>query len=74
MKTTIDNNQRVFQVIDSYGRQYFCNLSELNKVMKENNLRMGYYTINHFWNNKPKRATKKLLNDMFESAGIIKEF
>jgi hypothetical protein len=74
MKTEIDNNQRVFQVIDSYGRNYFCNLNQLNQVIKENNLIEGYYTINHFWNNKPKKASKKLLTEMFEASGIVKEF
>jgi hypothetical protein len=74
MITTIDNNQRVFQVVDSYGRNYFCNLKQLNEVIKENNLVEGYYTINHFWNNKPKKASKKLLKEMFEAQGIEKQF
>lgn len=74
MITTIDNNQRVFQVVDSYGRNYFCNLKQLNEVIRENNLVEGYYTINHFWNNKPKKASKKLLKEMFEAQGIEKQF
>ena len=74
MVTTIDNNQRVFQVVDSYGRNYFCNLKQLNEVIRENNLVEGYYTINHFWNNKPKKASKKLLKAMFEAQGIEKQF
>ena len=74
MITTIDNNQRVFQVVDSYGRNYFCNLKQLNGVIRENNLLEGYYTINHFWNNKPKKASKKLLKEMFEAQGIEKQF
>ena len=74
MVTTIDNNQRVFQVVDSYGKNYFCNLKQLNEVMRENNLIEGYYTINHFWNNKPKKVSKKLLKEMFEAQGIEKQF
>ena len=74
MVTTINNNQRVFQVVDSYGRNYFCNLKQLNEVIRENNLVEGYYTINHFWNNKPKKASKKLLKEMFEAQGIEKQF
>jgi hypothetical protein len=74
MKTEIDNNQRVFQVIDSHSRSYFCNLEDLNKVIKENDLTEGYYTINHFWNNKPKKISKKLLTEMFQASGIVKEF
>ena len=74
MITIIDNNQRVFQVVDSYGRNYFCNLKQLNEVIRENNLVEGYYTINHFWNNKPKKVSKKLLKEMFEAQGIEKQF
>lgn len=74
MITTIDNNQRVFQVVDSYGRNYFCNLKQLNEVIRENNLVEGYYTINHFWDNKPKKVSKKLLKEMFEAQGIEKLF
>ena len=74
MNTTIDNNQRVFLVVDSYNRNYFCNLNQLNEVVTENNLNEGYYTVYHFWNNKPKKATKKLLTEMFEAQGIKKQF
>ena len=74
MQTVIDNNQRVFLVVDSYDRNYFCNLNGLNEVIERNALREGYYTIFHFWNNKPKKATKKLLTEMFEAQGITKNF
>ena len=74
MQTILDNNQRVFLVVDSCGRNYFCNLKDLNKVILENNLNSGYYTIYHFWNNKPKKATKKLLKDMFNAQGIEQKF
>jgi hypothetical protein len=70
MKTTIDNNSRVFQIVTSTGKQFFCNLQDIQKIIKTENLIEGYYKINHFWNNKPQRATKKLLNDMFKSANI----
>ena len=74
MTTSINNNERVFQVIDSYNRSYFCNLNELNKVINDNNLKEGYYKINHFFYSKSKRASKKLLEDMFKAQGIKKEF
>lgn len=74
MKTIIDNNQRVFLVVDSYSRNYFCNLNQLNEVITENSLTEGYYTVYHFWNNKPQKATKKLLTEMFEAQGIKKQF
>ena len=62
------------EFINNYGRNYFCNLKQLNEVIRENNLVEGYYTINHFWNNKPKKASKKLLKEMFEAQGIEKQF
>jgi hypothetical protein len=70
MKTTIDNNLRVFQVVDSLGHEWFCNLQDLNMVINENNLRSDYFKIYHFLNNKPKVATKKMLRDMFAAHKI----
>jgi len=74
MTTVIDNNQRVFQVITSTGKQVFCNLSDLNKIIAEIGTHEGYFKLNHFWNNKPERVTKKHLKELFESAGIKIEF
>lgn len=70
MKTTINNDLRVFQILTSTGKQFFCNLQDIKKIIITENLTEGYYKINHFWNNKPQRATKKLLNNMFNSANI----
>lgn len=72
--TTIDNNQRVFQIIDSHGRQIFCNFDDLNRIVTENNLIAGYFTIYSFWNNKPVKVNRKVLTDMFEASGIEQEF
>lgn len=74
MKTTIDNNLRVYQVITSTSKQYFCNIEELNKVVKENELKAGYFKINHFWDNKPKKLSKKDLKAMFEGSRLKQEF
>jgi hypothetical protein len=74
MKTTIENNYRVYQVVDSLSRQYFCNIEELNKVINENELRPGYFKIYHFWNNKAKRVSKKDLKSFFEGAELTQEF
>jgi len=74
MKTTIDNNQRVFQVITSTSDQFFCNLDELNRVVNENGLRVGYFRINHFWNNRPAKLTKKGLKNLFEGNQLTQEF
>lgn len=70
MTTTIDNNQRVFQIITSTGKQFFCNLCDINKIITQNGLNEGYYKVLHFWDNKPKIASKKLLNEMFAAAGV----
>jgi len=70
MKTVLDNSQRVFQIVTSTGRQIFCNLKDIRKYLYELEIREGYYTINHFWNNKPKKCSKKLLNEMFKANNI----
>jgi len=73
MTTSIDNNQRVFQIVSSTSKQWFCNLCDINKIIAANSLNEGYYKIYHFWNNKPRVASKGLLNDMFKAAGINKD-
>lgn len=70
MQTTIDNNQRVFQIITSTGKQVFCNLADIKKVLHNIGAVEGYYTIKHIWNNKALKCSKKLLNDMFKAANI----
>lgn len=74
MKTVIDNNQRVFQIVDSYNRSYFCNLFDIERVMTELGLIEDYFKVYHFWNSKPQRASKKLINDMLEANGKSKIF
>lgn len=74
MKTTIDNNLRVFQVITSTGKQSFCNLEQLNKVVESLGTNPGYFKIYHFWDNKPKRVTKKYLDSMYEAHEMKREF
>lgn len=70
MQTTIDNNQRVFQIITSTDKQVFCNLADIKKVLHNIGAIEGYYTIKHIWNNKALKCSKKLLNDMFKAANI----
>jgi len=74
MKNVIDNNQRVFQVITSNGKQAFCNLADLNTVIAELGTHASYFRLNHFWNNKAQKVTKKHLKDLFESANIVPTF
>lgn len=70
MTTTIDNNLRVFQVVDSLGRSTFCNLHDLNNVCDETN----DFIIYHFWNAKPKRVSKKYLAELMKANNIIQTF
>lgn len=74
MQTTINNSLRVFQVVTSVGHQYFCNLDQLNEVITVNDLRAGYFTINHFWNSKPQRVTKKYLNELYTANQLTQTF
>jgi hypothetical protein len=74
MITTIDNSLRVFQVITSRGAQYFCNLDQLNEVVRLNGLMPGYFKIYHFWNNKPAKCSKKYLRDLFAANQLKMEF
>jgi hypothetical protein len=74
MRTTINNNLRVYQVVTSVGHQYFCNIEDLNHIVANNMLQAGYFKIYHFWNNKPQRLTKKALKAMFEGSQLQQEF
>lgn len=74
MTTTIDNNLRVFTVRTSLGRQYFCNLHQLNEVVKHDGSHPGYFKIFHFWNGTPKLVSKKYLREMADANGIKIEF
>ena len=74
MKTTIDNRLRVYQVIDSNGHQYFCNIQDLNRIVTDNNMRAGYFKIYHFWNNKAEKLSKKTLANMFDGSQLIQKF
>lgn len=74
MKTTIDNNLRVFQVITSVGKQAFCNIEQLNEVVEQLGTHAGYFKIYHFWNNKPQRVSKKYLDEMMKAHQIQRLF
>lgn len=74
MKTTIDNNLRVYQVTTSTGKQAFCNIEQLNEVVKYLETQPDYFTIYHFWNNKPEKVSKKDLKGFFEGSNLKQEF
>lgn len=72
MKTTINNDLRVYQVLTSTGKQYLCNIEDLNEICKDMN--PGYFKIYHFWNNKPQKVSKKDLKAFFEGANLVQTF
>ena len=74
MKTTINNNLRVYQVVTSTGKQAFCNIEQLNEVVKDLQCIEGYFKIFHFWNNKPQKLSKKDLKAMFEGSQLKQDF
>jgi hypothetical protein len=74
METVINNSLRVYQVVTNTGKQAFCNITDLNKVVKDLECREGYFKIYHFWNNKAERVTKKDLLSFFEGSGLKQEF
>lgn len=72
MKTTINNGLRVYQVVTSTGKQYFCNITDLNEICKD--MHEGYFKIYHFWNNKAQKVSKKDLKAFFEGADLVQTF
>jgi len=74
MKTTINNSLRVYHVVTSTGKQFFCNIEDLNRIVNENELKAGYFKIYHFWNNKAQKVSKKDLKSFFEGSQLKQEF
>ena len=57
---TVNGTLRTFMIVDSRCINYFCNLSQISRVIEQNSLRAGYYTIYEFRNNKQKNAAKNI--------------
>lgn len=74
MITTLNNQDKIFQIVTSTGNQVFCNMEDINKVVKEYDLTEGYFTIYSFWNNKPKKVGKGALKEMFKANNIEQQF
>lgn len=68
----IEPSERVFMIVTSNGKQFFCHLKQLNAVCSD--LNQGYYTIFHFWNNKQQKVTKKHLKELFTAHRIEQKF
>lgn len=71
---TINNSLRVYHVVSTTGNQWFCNITDLNQIVKENELRAGYFKVFHFWNNKAQKVSKKDLKAFFEGSQLKQEF
>jgi len=74
MKTEINNNLRVYQIVTSTGKQIFCNIEQMNDAVKYLNTHAGYFKIYHFGNNKAKRVSKKDLKSFFEGSQLTQDF
>lgn len=71
MKTTIDNNQRVFLISrDGFStRDYFCNIHEIPTCINDLE-KNDSFKIYHYWNKKLTRISKKSLNELFAANQI----
>ena len=76
MKTTIDNNQRVFLVkrIGYFTNKAFCNLKDIPAVIAEMCENNDEYIIYEYWNDKFKKCSKKHLNEMFVANQVNLKF
>ena len=73
MITTINNNQRIFLVTGDYNSSFLCNIQDLEKCCKEiqdkNSIK-----IQHKWNNKFVRCSKKSILEMLKSLDFNTSF
>jgi hypothetical protein len=74
MKTEINNNLRVYQIVTSTGQQIFCNIEQMNDAVKFLGTHAGYFKIYHFWNNKAEKLSKKDLKAMFTGSQLTQDF
>lgn len=74
MNTTLKEGHRVYMVVTSTGQQMFCNIDQLNEVVKYLNCRAGYFKIYHFWNYKQTKVSKKDLKSFFEGSQLTQDF
>lgn len=74
MKILINNQERIFQVVTSNGKQAFGNIEHLNDIINELGTHAGYFKILHFWNNKAEKVSKKDLKNLFEASQLKQNF
>jgi hypothetical protein len=64
MKTVINNNTMVLQIVTSTQTQVFCNPKEFEAIKKELELVEGYYSVYHFPNGIQKKLSQKAINNL----------
>lgn len=69
MKFLVDSTKRVFLLTGDMGKNVFCNLEDIPKAIKCFD-DPDEIKIFHFWNSRPRIASKKMLNEMFKYAGM----
>lgn len=72
MKTTINNNQTVFQIISQgwSAKQIFCNLADVPAVITQEFEPEDAFIIYRTWNFRMKKMSKKSMNEMFAANQI----
>lgn len=68
MKTTINNEERVFAIFGQGWSSFkiFCNLKDLVKCCKSIEKNQPFKVV-HFWNNKLQPLSKKYLIELMEA-------
>lgn len=74
MKTLINNNQRIFVITNSTGNTFAGNLEHISEIVKEYELKEGYFKIYEYFNGKPKRITGANLKRIFKANQINLDF
>ena len=71
MKTTIDNNQRVFLVreIGWSSNKFFCNLSQIPECIGQIEKNQDF-EVYEYWNHRLKKLSVKKLNEIFAANQI----
>jgi hypothetical protein len=73
MKTTIDNTQRQFLVINQgFGstKNIFCNLANIPFILAEYFEPNEEYKVYEYWNRKLKQVSKKFLKELYKANQI----
>jgi len=69
MTTIINNNMRIFLVTGDYNQSFICNIEQLEMCCNEIQDK-GSIKIQHKWNNKFVRISKKSIIDMLKALNL----